>query len=30
VLALAFTPDGKSLASSSQDRTIRFWKIVDQ
>jgi WD40 repeat protein len=30
VRALAFTPDGRLLASASADRTIRIWNVADQ
>jgi WD40 repeat protein len=30
VRALAFTPDGRMLASASVDRTIRVWNVADQ
>jgi WD40 repeat protein len=30
VYALAFTPDGRRLASASSDRAIRIWSVADQ
>ena len=30
VWGLAFSPDGKTLASSSFDDTVRFWRVEDQ
>ena len=30
ISALAFTPDGRLLASASVDRTIRVWNVADQ
>jgi WD40 repeat protein len=30
VTALTFSPDGKSLASGSQDRTARLWNLADR
>lgn len=29
VLALAFSPDGTTLATGSYDRTVKLWKVVD-
>ena len=29
VLAVAFTPDGKSILSAGDDGTIRFWRVLD-
>jgi len=30
IRALAFSPGGQQLASASQDRTIRLWRVADQ
>ena len=30
IASIAFSPDGKTLASSSEDSTLKFWNITSQ